>query len=152
MMIAHLPAGYLLATGLDGRVATLAFWGVLFGSIAPDLDMLWFFFVDQGASHHHGYITHRPAFWLFVLLAGVVTRNRFIAGAGVGALFHLLLDSIVGEIAWAWPISDATWPLVIVPATQNHWILSFLFHWTFLVELVVLACAALVFISRRRVR
>lgn len=51
MIFAHLPSGYLLGRGLGGSRRVLA--AVMIGSGAPDLDMLWFWLVDQGQTHHH---------------------------------------------------------------------------------------------------
>jgi len=49
MFIAHFPAGYLLASAsearLDADYRRLAFWCILIGSVAPDLDMFYFNFL-----------------------------------------------------------------------------------------------------------
>jgi len=49
----------------------------------------------------------------------------------------MALDSIAGSIAWGWPLSAAAYPLVVVHPTHGHWILSFLNHWTFKVEIAL---------------
>jgi inner membrane protein len=56
----------------------------------------------------------------------------------------MALDSIAGQIAWGWPATHHAAPLVAVPATQDWWVMSFLLHWTFTVELVICAAALLV--------
>lgn len=151
MLIGHLPAGYILAPGAQRAGASRAlFAGILIGSLAPDLDMLWFLFVDHGSIHHHDYITHRPLFWAIVLALGLVMRQGLVIGTGIGGFFHLCLDSIAGKVTWGWPVFDTPTTLVIVPATQSHWILSFLLHWTFAVELAVTAFAAWLFMRTRR--
>lgn len=124
--------------------------GVLIGSVAPDLDIMWFYFVDGGTIHHHEYLTHRPIFWTLLLVIVGFFRLPFLQGLGVGGLVHMLLDSIVGRITWAWPLSSKTFTLVEVPATQSHWILSFLTHWTFVVEIAITLCAIVVFVYSRR--
>ncbi|MGB1207872.1 MAG: metal-dependent hydrolase [Paracoccaceae bacterium] len=124
--------------------------GILIGSIIPDLDMLWFLFVDHGMVHHHTYWTHRPALWLLGLCGAWMATAPLIRGICCGALFHLVLDSIAGQINWGWPIWDFNVTLVTVPASQPHWIASFLLHWTFAVELGVLAAAIAVFFTKRR--
>ena len=153
MITAHLPAGYLAHAALDrlgaDRRLTL---GVLLGSILPDLDMFWFALVDHGAVHHHTYLTHRPALWLLIAAVGLLLKQYWAVGIGLGGVLHVALDSIVGSIAWAWPVSDVSWPLVIVPATQDHWVMSFLFHWTFFLEIVLFCAAILVFLKRRQVQ
>ena len=149
MLIAHLPAGYLAAR--LALVPRAVFWGLLVGSVLPDIDMLWFLFVDHGSVHHHNYLTHRPVVWSGVVMLGFLTSSRVMMGIGAGALLHMLLDSIAGKIAWGWPFSDVTLTLIEVPATQGHWILSFMAHWTFAVELVICAIALWVWIRKRAV-
>lgn len=153
MFIGHLPAGYILARGLRAKGVSVPFAaGVLAGSIAPDVDMIWWTLVDSSV-HHHMFITHRPIVWAAILLIGVLTRLRVVQGIGIGALLHMLLDSIAGAISWGWPVWTESHPLVVVPATQDHWVLSFLVHWTFAVELAVVAVAAfLVFRGWRKGR
>ena len=147
MFIGHLPAGYLLAKSpVVARASRTVFWGVLLGSVVPDLDMLLFYFVDQGSTHHHDYLTHRPILWAAVLLVGALFRAGFLIGLGAGGLFHLALDSIAGKVTWGWPFSDVSTTLVTVQATHDHWIKSFLAHWTFKVELVLVAVALIVFV------
>ncbi|MEM6311462.1 MAG: metal-dependent hydrolase [Pseudomonadota bacterium] len=152
MIIGHLPAGYLAAKTARWAGAPALFWGILIGSVMPDLDMLWFFFVDQGQTHHHTFITHRPIIWVLLALTGLAFSQVLLTGLGIGAILHVGLDSFLGNITWLWPLSDVSAPLVIVPATQSHWILSFIFHWTFLMELVLVACALVVFVRSPRTR
>ena len=151
MIIGHLPAGYLAARGLSLRYGSRAlFLGVIIGAVLPDLDMLWFFLVDQGSHHHHGYLTHRPLVWALILAVGALTRNLAILGLGLGGLLHMLLDTTLGQIAWLWPLSDAAHPLIEVTATHDHWLLSFMTHWTFLIELGLLGLALLVYAGARK--
>ena len=146
MFIAHLPAGYLAARMAGNRAL---FWGILLGSILPDVDLLWFLFVDGGQVHHHTYLTHRPAIWASLLLLGAVLRSKGLLGIGLGSLLHMFLDSVTGAIAWAWPVSAEAHPFVIVPATRDWWVMSFLTHWTFLIEIAI-CLAALVSLGLRR--
>lgn len=146
MIIGHLPAGYLAAHGAKVLGASHAmFVGILLGSVAPDLDMLWFHFVDHESTHHHHYITHRPIIWASVLLLGLMLKQASILGVGIGGLLHVALDSIAGQIAWLWPFSSHLTTLVEVQPTHSHWILSFLAHWTFKVEIGIAILAALLF-------
>ncbi|MGR3712467.1 MAG: metal-dependent hydrolase [Shimia sp.] len=147
MLIAHLPAGYLAAKSAKAAGAsTVVFWGVLVGSIAPDFDMLWFHLVDNRSTHHHEYVTHRPIVWAALLLIGLMLRRSLIVAIGLGALFHLVLDSIAGQVSWGWPFFGGATTLVIVQATHDHWIKSFMAHWTFKVEIAITLLATLVFI------
>ena len=135
MFIGHLPGGYLFARTLWRNSPRIVFIAGLIGAVLPDIDMLWFHFVDHGAVHHHAYITHRPAIWAAILMVGVLLRNQIVIALGAGGLVHMVLDSIAGAIAWGWPFSDVSKPLVVVPATYDHWVMSFLTHWTFQVEI-----------------
>ncbi len=158
MIIGHLSAAYLVAKGAgalrSAPLPTTLFAGFLIGGIAPDMDMLWFHLVDHGSTHHHDYLTHRPAIWAALGALGLLGA-RWAAGSlalalSLGALFHLMLDSIAGKIAWAWPFSDKAVPLVVVPAAYDNWILSFLLHWTFAVELAITAAAIIVLLTSRK--
>ncbi len=135
MFIGQLPGGYLAARALWERNQRTLIIATMIGSVLPDIDMLWFHLVDHGSVHHHTYLTHRPALWACIALLGLVLRKRIIFALGLGGLVHMVLDSIVGAIAWGWPLSNAAQPLVTVPATHANWIMSFLTHWTFLVEI-----------------
>ncbi|WP_299724311.1 metal-dependent hydrolase [uncultured Tateyamaria sp.] len=152
MIIGHLPAGYLMATALDRSFDRdrVVFWSILVGSVAPDLDMLRFFLVDRGAVHHHNYLTHDPTLWFGVLFLGFVLTSRALIGLGIGAVLHMVLDTVVGAVSWGYGKLSVSGPLVTVPATQDHWVLSFILHWTFLIELVICGVAVAVFMKRRK--
>ncbi len=150
MIIGHFPAGYLAACGLEKVGASrVAFFSLLLGSVTPDIDLLWFYLIDS-SYHHHTLIMHRPIVWLAVLLAGLALRRPFISGLGAGGLLHMVLDSFAGAVAWLWPLSEASYPLVVVQPTHSHWLLSFMNHWFFKLELLVVAFAVVLFLYRRR--
>lgn len=167
VFIAHLPAGYLAALALE-RASTsntvrpppsrALRRAILVGAVAPDADLLWWWWVDHGAVHHHRYGTHLPAVWLAVLLLALLWRasartaalREALLGLSIGALVHVALDTVAGDIAWLWPLDDRFFSLVRVPATGGHWVLSFVTHWTFLLELLILGSAAAALLSRRR--
>ena len=110
----------------------------------PDLDMLWFLLVDQGAVHHHTYVTHKPSLWAGLVVFALGLHSARLVAIGLGAVFHLMLDSIVGHIDWGWPLGETIVTLVEVPATQSNWVLSFVYHWTFACELAITVCPAAV--------
>lgn len=152
MLTAHLPAGYVLARGLraPGRRATGA---ALLGSVLPDFDLIFFYLVDDRAFHHHRYWVHIPAFWAAIALVTLPLAWRtawrqpalfFFAAI----LLHLILDSLAGNIMWLAPFDTGLYALITVPVTRSHWILSFMLHWTFLAELAIWACAAMLFFRR----
>lgn len=146
MIVAHLPAGYLLARRWSGPVAAAA----LLGSVLPDLDMAWFHLVDGRAVHHHRYLTHVPGFW--AALGGVVAlalwalgRERALACCGAllaGVALHLALDWPVGGLMWLWPLDDRLFALVTVPARFDWWVWSFVLHWSFAAEVAIVLAAA----------
>lgn len=158
MILAHLPAAWLLAQA--GRrcwpVAPALVPLVTFAGIAPDLDLIWWALVDDMALHHHRHWAHAPAFWavLAALILPLVQWGapRWLPTACLcfGALFlHILQDSIVGDVMWLWPMSGDLFALFTVPATQGHWVLSFVFHWSFALELAIIFAAGLVWLGPR---
>lgn len=152
MFIAHLPAGYLLTRLLIGRgwhgaaLPGVALAAGLAGALAPDLDLLYFYFVDHCQTHHHRYWSHWPVAWLAVTMAGAVFARWHNGAAllllfGLGGFAHLLLDTLVGDIWWLAPLVDRPFALFTVPARWRPWWLNFVLHWSFAVELVLCAWA-----------
>lgn len=156
MITAHLPSGYLLARVLPHRRAVLA--AAMIGAVLPDLDLIWFYFIDHRAFHHHRYWVHIPAFWAMLavfalpLIRWIAPRWGVPALAFLAGIFlHIGLDTIAGDILWGWPFSDRFTHLVDIPATYADWKLNFILHWVFLAEIAIwLAAATLLIRSRRR--
>lgn len=156
MFVAHAPAGYLCARGVFGaRGDRAVVVGCVVGALVPDVDLLRFWW-EHGQTHHHRYWTHLPAAWLAI--AAVVLsllrlaqrrRTRVAAAFFVGVASHLLLDTVCGDIAWLWPLSDRFFHLVTVAPTRSHWILSFVLHPVSLLEIALVAAAVVV---RQRAR
>lgn len=141
MLTAHLPSGYILAR-LIRRPVPYLMPAALIGAVFPDFDMLWFHLVDHGSTHHHRYWPHIPLIWAGIAAVTLLALSRtpFVSTALVffAAVFlHLLLDTIAGGILWAWPVSDILFTLTTVPATYSNWVVSFMLHWTFLLEVAV---------------
>lgn len=119
------------------------------GAIAPDVDMLYFYLVDQRQHHHHTYFTHFPVVWLTLLLLSLLWMgmSRRKTGPTLATVFalngfiHLLLDSIVGDIWWLAPAVDRSFALFTVPALYQPWWLNFLLHWSFALEIALVAGA-----------
>lgn len=154
MLTAHLPAGYILSRAVkrSGGGVTAA---ILLGSVLPDLDLIWFYLIDDRAIHHHRYWVHAPGFWAIatVPLLAVASRLDLMAlalGLLAAIFLHILLDSVAGGVMWHWPISDTLFQMIDVPATRSHFILSFIFHWTFLLELAIWATALILFTASHR--
>ena len=153
MLTAHLPSGYLLARAVPKGITALM-PVALVGAVFPDIDMIWFHLVDHRAFHHHFYWVHIPAFWAAVAvvvlpLAAWAGRLATAAVFFAAILIHLVLDSIGGGILWGAPVSDHLFTLVEVPAVRSHWVWSFIFHWTFLAELLIWGAAVLLWLKRK---
>lgn len=161
MLIAHLPAGFIMGTlalDMTGN-ARVIIPAALLGSVAPDLDMFYFYLVDGQQTHHHGYVTHWPLFWLalgcVVLPLVRWLRPRFTVAALVffaAVMIHMVLDSIAAPMHWLLPFNDVSIELVTIPARYPHWILSFVLHWTFALEITICAWAAFLAVKRLRQR
>lgn len=154
MLIAHLPSGYLLGRATDARGPVMA--AALLGAVAPDLDMLWFHFVAS-STHHHRFWPHIPAVWIIIAAITLPLCARFrhdwLRPACVffaAIALHLLLDSLAGDIMWLWPLNDQFYALTTVPATQPHWMLSFVLHWAFLMEIAICLWAVFLLLKRPR--
>jgi membrane-bound metal-dependent hydrolase YbcI (DUF457 family) len=156
VFIAHLPAGYLATRFVLHRHPApqplrrgLLALGMA-ASVLPDLDLLWFYFVDDRRQVHHAYLPHLPLAWiaLFAAAALVLWMRRAGRAAwlrllvfGANILLHVVLDSTAGGIRWLWPFSDAEFAMSHVPARHHPWYLNFVLHWTFALELAILAAA-----------
>ncbi|MDH2328726.1 metal-dependent hydrolase [Cereibacter sp. SYSU M97828] len=149
MLIAHLPAGYLLADGLSrgrrDRGALIAAGTV--SAILPDLDMFWFHLVNGRQNLHHDFLFHWPLFWvalacpLWLMTRG--TARACVAVALASLLLHMALDSVAGHIRWLAPFSDWTLNLIEIPARYDWWVWTFMHHWLFAVEVAIVIWAAL---------
>jgi inner membrane protein len=56
-------------------------------------------------------------------------------------LLHPVLDTLAGGIRWLWPLSRAELVMTHVPARHEPWVLDFALHWSFALELAILAAA-----------
>jgi LexA-binding, inner membrane-associated putative hydrolase len=159
MFLGHLPAGYLCSKFLlryrefpTAKRNTFLALGLI-GSIAPDLDMFYFYLVDHRQHWHHSYFTHWPSFWLSVVaiswFAGRLMRDTLLTYGGsilgVNAVIHLALDTHVGRIRWLEPFSDRWIFFFNVPSLYHPKILNFVFHWTFVFEFALVVSAIYVF-------
>lgn len=154
MLTAHLPSGYLLVHSVGVRSGA-PFYAALFGSVFPDFDMLFFHFIDNHSIHHHYYWVHIPAFWAAIAIVAL-PLSRLFGWFKEAVLFfvaitlHLILDTLAGGILWGAPFSHDLFSFVVVPATQSHWVLSFVLHWTFALELLIWIAAIWVFLRYSR--
>ncbi len=158
MFLAHAPAGYLLSklNGLRGRMV----WFAVFASLIPDLDLLYFYLIDDKANVHHSYWTHIPAFWVLIyisvltLCVGFKIKNSiYYSTVGfVCIMVHLLLDTVTGGIHWSYPFNSNATSIVTVPPVHKWWVLNFVLHWTFCLELVIIGGAVYIARGARKAR
>ncbi len=157
MILAHLALGYLVTKTINKvmpcSISTKVLMTLgLIGSVFPDFDMFYFYLVDR-TIHHHDYWTHIPIMWLAILLiVGVLVRvikpvyMPVLIVFGVNVVLHLVTDSIVGDIKWLYPFDNDYYALFTVPALYKPWWLNFILHWTFAVELTIIATALFIFV------
>lgn len=165
MFIAHVPAGYLLSRAMisresfasKGTIRLLLGFGLL-GSILPDLDMFYFYLIDNRQHSHHSYWTHIPVFWGVVYMCfltfGVLLRNKtFVLLTSIlflNVFIHLALDTVVGDIRWLYPLSHEYVSFFEVTARYDWWVLNFVLHWSFLIELVFVLASLRLYQQTRR--
>lgn len=152
MFIAHLPSGYIFAKAviakinLDSISQRSLITVMCIGALFPDLDLFYFFLIDQQSVHHHRYFLHWPSFWLLLFLAAFAWAaiSRYRSKAAVlaslfcaAAILHLFLDTLVGDIWWFAPMLDQPYALFEVTARYKPWWLNFIFHWSFAVEILI---------------
>ncbi|MFK7816428.1 MAG: metal-dependent hydrolase [Gammaproteobacteria bacterium] len=160
MFLAHMPAGYLVSRFLLSQFqlkpskAKWLFALGLLGSIFPDLDMFYFYLIDNRQHSHHSYWTHIPFYWLCLLaifyFIAAIFKSRFIIAAGtifIGCiLLHLSLDTFAGGgIKWLYPFSNSYFNIFTVPSRHGYWLWNYFLHWTALAELTIITFATITF-------
>ncbi len=156
MFLAHLPGGFLLTQALIHRHVkqdSAAYWRLmvigLLASLAPDLDLFYFYFIDQRQHLHHSYWTHIPIYWyslylLCLLLVLMVGQRSWLLICHViflNVLLHFVLDSVTGGIRWLSPWDMTYFRLFSVPKRFPLWYANFVWHWTFLLEISIIVSA-----------
>ncbi len=157
MFIAHLPLGYITAKfvishfKMQQNLQKKLLFIALLASVLPDFDLFYFYLIDS-SKHHHLYFPHIPIFWLvsFVIIALWLyirksTYMIFLTIFAINISLHLILDSLVGDIWWLYPWIDKPYALFTISAIYQPWWLNFILHWTFAVELLILAIAVFIF-------
>jgi len=73
--------------------------------------------------------------------------------AGTNLFVHLFFDTVASRLRWFYPLSEHYFNFVRVPARYDWWVLNFVLHWTFIIEIVFIVAATLLFVrSWRSVR
>jgi hypothetical protein len=155
MIFAHIPAGYLLANEFVKRRKWPAWllWVGMLGGTFPDIDILYDLATEgQFVGHRHS-IMHYPVVWALaaaICLVVALIRRR-PNGLRLWAVFfstvflHLVLDTVIGYIYWLAPISRVRVSIIDIPDTHTFWLWNSVFHWSFVIELTIIAAAAIVF-------
>lgn len=158
MFIGHIPAGYILTKTIQKKFKTTKYLCLgIIASIFPDIDILYFYLIDDRQTLHHSYWIHIPFYWFLIGLITLVTIWLFKKKAYYIAtiiffsniFLHLILDTIVGKIEWLYPFTNQAYFLFDVPAVYNFWVYNFIFHWTFLFEIGVITWAIYIMIKGR---
>lgn len=148
MFVAHMPAGYLMGTAMARRwpqaMTTTAWAALLVGSVAPDIDWLYFYSFSDRSFNHHIYPPHLPIVWfiswaVLALSLWRAPRRWQIAWTMfcMGWLLHLMLDTVAGKIWWLWPWVTTPYVLIEVPRRFASPWLNFLTHPSILIELAI---------------
>lgn len=166
MLVAHLPVGYLLTrrllsrAGPDGDLSRRLLVVGLIAAVLPDLDLVYFYLVDQRQTLHRLYWPHLPMAWLgpaaVCLLVCAGTRSRLLTLVFLvfyaNVFLHLVLDTLAGPVFWLFPFDKAGLVLVDVPARHGWWVWNLVLHWTFGLELVICLGGVVVYLRSRRQR
>lgn len=154
MFIAHLPAGYLLTRKLQACLKTKKYlWLGLIASLLPDIDLFYFYLFDGRQNFHHSYWIHIPFYWIILALLVFLLvhyQKRYWAPAIIffsNIFLHILLDTVVGQIKWLFPFSKIFVYFFVVPSHYTFWVYNFFFHWTFLIEIVIVIWAMVALIK-----
>jgi len=158
MLIAHIPAGYIVAKTFKQEKKSLIVSSLIF-SVWPDLGLIYFYFFDNATSHRH-YFPHLPIVMIMIFILTVpLYHMKFFEKMKmyyvlffVNWLMHLILDTFTERIFWLYPFSDEGFMLIEIPAVYNHWIISFILHWSFAVELAIVAFALILFFKAKKTK
>jgi hypothetical protein len=85
--------------------------------------------------------------WVLVTQVERLRRARTLGFVFIANVFlHLVLDSYVGHIYWLWPFSGKSFALLSVQRHHDFWVLNYLLHPTFALELAIVAVATMVWL------
>jgi hypothetical protein len=164
MFIAHLPSGYLLAKILEKRIKKteiskkLFFSIIMIGAVFPDIDLFYFYLLDNKSVHHHKYFLHWFSFWIPIFLISFLyyklsknnSKLAFMCTLFSGAtLLHISLDTFVGDVWLFAPFIDKPYVFFEVTPRYQPWWLNFIFHWSFFVEILICLTALSVYLKNK---
>ena len=94
----------------------------------------------------HVYVPHWPIVWLSISVLALVwywiEQSKAAVCAvllGLTGISHMVLDSVVGDIGWLKPWHDGLYAIFEVSNRYSPWQLNFIIHWSFAMELLLLA-------------
>lgn len=161
MFIAHLPSGYILAKALYVKLHSTGihvksfFTAIMLGAIFPDFDLFYFYLIDQRSTHHHQYFPHWFSFWITTFLIAFYffkhLKSKFsllICLFCSGAILHIFLDVFVGDVWLFAPFIDQPYAFFEVTPRYQPWWLNFIWHWSFLIEVLICISAVIVYFKR----
>jgi inner membrane protein len=165
MFVAHMPAGFLLSRYLlreernEAHYIKFLIIGLI-ASIAPDFDLAYFYLIDNRQHPHHSYWSHIPFFWIAIYAALFIPCYKVLGKKAITlismvllcGLLHMVLDSIASGIKWLYPLDTSYYGFWRIPSVHDWWVANYLFHWTFLFELVISIVAMVVFYRDRELR
>ena len=153
MLIAHMPAGYIVSKIANKKTSSLyTICGLIF-SVWPDLDLFYYYFFDKTGTFHHTYFTHLP--FVAVISFLIMFSLTFIKGLKKHCPYywlfyinwgvHLVCDTFTGGIAWLYPFNDMLFTIINIPPISPNWVISFIFHWSFTIEIAIVIWAVVLF-------
>ena len=161
MLIAHGPSGYIVSKIVKRKSnASFVVCSLIF-SLWPDLDLIYYYIFDKAKTFHHTYFPHLPIvlFACFIVTIPLINTVHFKHLKEYYIIFfanwalHLILDTFTGGILWLYPFSSKLFALFVIPPTSPNWVVSFILHWSFLIELaIVLSAGALLTYSWKKKR
>ncbi len=164
MFIAHIPSGYILAKFLGTKLKATGlskktFFALLMvGAVFPDLDLFYFYFIDERSVHHHKYFVHWFSVWLPIFFAAILylkitkfsSKMAWMIGLfSAGAVLHICLDTFVGDVWLFAPFIDRPYVFFEVTPRYQPWWLNFILHWSFLVELLICVYALYLYFRKK---
>ncbi|ESK55718.1 metal-dependent hydrolase [Acinetobacter tjernbergiae] len=158
MFIAHLPSGYILAKALYSKlhstgIQTKSFFTIIMlGAIFPDLNLFYFYLIDQRSVHHHQYFPHWLSVWITIFLIALYCFKSFKSKFALltclfcsGAILHIFLDLFVGDVWLFAPFIHQSYAFFEVSSRYPTWWLNFILHWSFLIEILICLRALFVY-------
>jgi hypothetical protein len=140
-----------------GRSMPALLGAALLGSIFPDFDWFYFLWIDHREHHHHTYWTHLPIVWISLTLASLLWMRLRRDSAlpklafmfSLNGFLHLVLDTFTGPVWWLAPFSNESYSLFTISQYYHPWWLNFILHWSFLLEVALVAAAVVVYVKDR---